>query len=67
MERCERNLRNLKERLSDSLRTQIPQLKKDQIGNKQLILFRRKVNSLWLKFIIKEKKEKWIVKIINQK
>lgn len=67
MERCERNIRNLKECLSDILRTQIPQLKKDQIGNKQLILFRRKVNSLWLKFIIKEKKEKWIVKIINQK
>lgn len=66
MERCGRDLGNFKEHLADGLRTKIPQLKKDQIGYEQLILFRRKVNSLWLKFIIKERKEKWIVKIINQ-
>lgn len=44
-----------------------PRTKKDQIGYKQLISFRREVNSLCLKFIIKERKEKCMVNTINHK
>lgn len=44
-----------------------PRTERDQIGYKQLISFRRKVNSLCLKFIIKERKEKWMVNTINHK